>query len=348
VLGVGGTSLTANPVTGAYLSETAWNTPAGGKGGQSQASGGGFSHLFARPAYQDGVPGIGTWRGVPDVAADASPVTNMAVARCAPGGTCMLTPASGTSAGGPFWAGLIALADQEAGHPLGFVNPAIYRIARGPLYHKAFHDITTGTNTMTLTSPPVAITGYRAGTGWDPVTGWGTPTPRSSSPARPLSGHPGGVGWTDRVGRFGYTSNSGRRARMDPIALIMAALAAGACAGAIDSLKDNAEDAAKAAYRKLRGLARKRVAGRPDGELALDRYEAAPQKWEAVLADELTESDAGSDQELIRAAQQLMALLDTAGSRTGKYVVSISGSRGVQVGDHNLQTNTFGPPPSSH
>jgi hypothetical protein len=39
---------------------------------------------------------------------------------------------------GPLWAGLIALADQEAGHPLGFVNPAIYRIARSALYQKAF------------------------------------------------------------------------------------------------------------------------------------------------------------------------------------------------------------------
>jgi subtilase family serine protease len=57
------------------------------------------------------VPGIGAMRGVPDVAADASTFTNMAIARSAPGGTCMLTPASGTSAGAPFWAGLIALAD---------------------------------------------------------------------------------------------------------------------------------------------------------------------------------------------------------------------------------------------
>jgi subtilase family serine protease len=73
--------------------------------------------------------------------------------------------------------GLIALADQEAGHSLGFVNPAIYRIARGPLYHKAFHDVTTGNNTVVLTSaaPPVTITGCQAGPGWDPVTGWGTP-----------------------------------------------------------------------------------------------------------------------------------------------------------------------------
>ena len=175
VLAAGGTSLTANPVTGAYISETAWNTP--GLPPQPGASGGGFSRLFARPAYQDGVPGTGATRGVPDVAADASGATGMALAFSAPGGSYELVGAGGTSAAAPFWAGLIALADQEAGHPLGFVNPAIYQIARGPLYHKAFHDITTGNNTVTLTStsPPVTITGYQAGPGWDPVTGWGTP-----------------------------------------------------------------------------------------------------------------------------------------------------------------------------
>ena len=79
----------------------------------------------------------------------------------------------GTSAAAPFWAGLIALADQEAGHPLGFVNPAIYQIARGPQYHQAFHDITTGNNTVVVNGD--TITGYQAGPGWDPVTGWGTP-----------------------------------------------------------------------------------------------------------------------------------------------------------------------------
>jgi subtilase family serine protease len=177
VLGVGGTSLTANPVTGAYISETAWNTLPGlpQAGGNSDGSGGGFSHWFARPAYQDGVPGIGAGRGVPDVAADASGTTGMAVAFSGSGRSYELIGAGGTSAGAPFWAGLIALADQEAGHPLGFVNPAIYRIARGPLYHKAFHDVTTGNNTTVLTSRLVTITGYQAGPGWDPVTGWGTP-----------------------------------------------------------------------------------------------------------------------------------------------------------------------------
>ncbi len=58
VLSVGGTTLHASHTTGAYLSETAWGLPYGTPGTWVQASGGGFSHLFTRPAYQDGVPGI--------------------------------------------------------------------------------------------------------------------------------------------------------------------------------------------------------------------------------------------------------------------------------------------------
>ena len=155
VLGVGGTSLTVSP-SGAYVSETAFDT------------GGGFSHLYARPAYQDGVPGISTMRGVPDVAADADqpgPPTVFA------GGSVVTN--LGTSNSAPLWGGLIALADQYAHHDLGFVNPAIYRIGRGTSYHKAFHDITTGSNYVTIGSATAA--GYQAGPGWDPVTGWGSP-----------------------------------------------------------------------------------------------------------------------------------------------------------------------------
>jgi subtilase family serine protease len=168
-LAVGGTDLTANPVTGAYISQTAWNTPVHGQPG---ASGGGFSHLFTRPAYQNGVPGIGATRGVPDVAADADPDTGMAMAVSEGGQRYILASTSGTSAAAPFWAGLIVLADQKAGHPLGFVNPAIYQIARGPR-QKAFHDVTTGNNTVVVNG--ITITGYQAGPGWNPVTGWGTP-----------------------------------------------------------------------------------------------------------------------------------------------------------------------------
>jgi subtilase family serine protease len=171
VLAVGGTTLTANPA-GAYISETAWNTSASFSQPGS-ASGGGFSHLYARPAYQDGVPGIGAMRGVPDVAGDADAADGAPLVY-ADGSTPFIAPASGTEAAAPLWAGLIALADQYAHHDLGFVNPAIYRIARSSSYHQAFHDITTGNNIMTMPYP-IGTVGYQAAPGWDPATGWGSP-----------------------------------------------------------------------------------------------------------------------------------------------------------------------------
>ena len=65
------------------------------------------------------------------------------------------------------------MADQYAGHDLGFVNPALYCIGRSPAYRQAFHDISTGNNSVTVA--PNTIAGYAAGPGWDPVTGWGSP-----------------------------------------------------------------------------------------------------------------------------------------------------------------------------
>jgi kumamolisin len=65
VLSAGGTALTASPA-GAWISETAWGLASGNPGnagGSFQASGGGFSRLFARPSYQAGVPGTGATRG---------------------------------------------------------------------------------------------------------------------------------------------------------------------------------------------------------------------------------------------------------------------------------------------
>jgi subtilase family serine protease len=171
VLAVGGTALDADRSTGVYRGETAWHTPPGTAG--PQTSGGGFSHLFPRPAYQNGVTRIGATRGVPDVAADAADSTGMTLAVSAENGKDYFYPAAGTSAAAPLWAALIALANQYSGRHLGFVNPAIYRITRGASYHQAFHDITTGNSTITF--PQGTITGYQASPGWDPVTGWGSP-----------------------------------------------------------------------------------------------------------------------------------------------------------------------------
>lgn len=128
---------------------------------------------------------------------------------------------------------------------------------------------------------------------------------------------------------------------MDPVTLIVTALAAGAAS----AVQDGASAAVKGAYVRLRDAVRERLAGRADGELVLARHEADPQIWQAPLAAELIQAGAGEDTRLAAAAQALMELADTAGARSGKYPVTISGSRGVQVGDQNTQTNTFGSGP---
>jgi subtilase family serine protease len=166
VLSVGATTLSANPNTGVYKSEIAWNNPNFG------ASGGGFSSAFARPSYQDGVSGIGAHRGVPDVAGDGGDSTGLALVNQLPSGPVMET-AAGTSAGAPFWAGLVALADQYAGRDLGSIDPSVYRIAKSVRFHSAFHDIVKGDNTVVAAGEQVK--GYHAGPGWSAVTGWGTP-----------------------------------------------------------------------------------------------------------------------------------------------------------------------------
>jgi subtilase family serine protease len=162
VLGVGGTELDVAIPAGTYQGEMAWN-------GGSDGSAGGFSRLFSRPAYQDGLARAGATRGVPDVAANAFGDTAMALEYS----DGELRAATGTSASTPLWAGVIALADQQAGRHLGFVNPAIYAIARSPACHRAFHDVVTGDNSVLW--PTGVFPGYAAGPGWDPVTGWGSP-----------------------------------------------------------------------------------------------------------------------------------------------------------------------------
>ena len=174
VLSAGGTTLEASHTTGAWIGETTWGLPDGTTGTGFQASGGGFSYLFSRPSYQNSVAGIGAYRGLPDVAADANPNTGFPVVTGVTGGRTEISVHGGTSASAPTWAGIIALADQYAGRHLGFVNPAIYQIGRSSQYREAFHDITVGP-ANTAVFPHGIITGYQAGPGWDPVTGWGSP-----------------------------------------------------------------------------------------------------------------------------------------------------------------------------
>jgi subtilase family serine protease len=103
----------------------------------------------------------------------------------------VLAGTSGTSAAAPLWAAVIALAGQYAGRPLGFVNPAIYRIGRSPASRKAFHDITTGTNTVQYPPLAITITGYHAAPGWNAATGWGSPDAQALVPLLARSASPG-------------------------------------------------------------------------------------------------------------------------------------------------------------
>ncbi len=160
VTGVGGTTLQPE---GTGFQETAWS-----------GSGGGFSSFFATPSYQQTLPAsvqnlLNQRRGVPDVAGDADPNTGLAI--YIPGGW---TLGGGTSASAPLWAAFIAIADQMAGHHLGFINPALYKLASTSAYTKDFHDITAGNNSV-VDNGRVQVQGYPAVRGWDPVTGLGTP-----------------------------------------------------------------------------------------------------------------------------------------------------------------------------
>jgi len=199
VTGVGGTYLCTNPNTGIGVDSTSPPANCQQNPGVREVgwidSGGGFSHVFARPSYQDTLPAgstpIGAMRGVPDVAFQASSRTGTLVYDTAPGDaqSGLICPSGnpcsagwyvvgGTSCSSPQFAGLVAIADQIAGHGLGQINPTLYKLANGPDYSTYFYDVTTGNN---QTDP--SVPGYPATTGWDPITGLGTPNAANLVPA---------------------------------------------------------------------------------------------------------------------------------------------------------------------
>jgi hypothetical protein len=155
VVAVGGTTLTINS-DGSYGGETGWS-----------GSGGGISQYESQPAYQKGkVNGISSsYRTIPDVAMDADPNSGVLVVDTfytPPGWELEL---GGTSLACPMWAGLISIANQgRALHGLGSLDGPSQTLAL--LYNLPatdFHDITSGYN------------GFYAGTGYDLVTGIGSP-----------------------------------------------------------------------------------------------------------------------------------------------------------------------------
>jgi subtilase family serine protease len=192
VTGVGGTTLNADPVTGSYIGETAWTEPLFGCNfpavdfNDINCSGGGFSTLYARPAWQKQLVKGGGGRGVPDVAYDAGVnggvlthigflLTLFGYGQDDP----LYFTFGGTSAGSPQWAGLAADADQMAKRDLGNIDDNLYKLGAHPHGAAPFHDVTTGNNDVA----EIGGQGYNAGPGWDAVTGLGTPNAAALLPA---------------------------------------------------------------------------------------------------------------------------------------------------------------------
>jgi roadblock/LC7 domain-containing protein len=128
---------------------------------------------------------------------------------------------------------------------------------------------------------------------------------------------------------------------MEPIALIVTALAAGASSGVIEGLAGTVKENANAAFAKLLKLTRRRFKGNASAEVILSEHQNDPAAYEAPLAKKLAGAGAADDTELLAAAMALMELLDQSGANSGKYNVTIKGSKGVQVGDGNSQFNKF-------
>jgi subtilase family serine protease len=161
VVSVGGTDLITASAAGPWQSETAWVD-----------SGGGISpDSIGIPAWQQlsGVinssnRGSTTLRNGPDVSANA----NFTFYTCADQTSCLANEYGGTSFAAPMWAGYIALVNQQLAKngqaPVGFLNPTIYAQNVTSSYASNFHDITSGTSGS-----------YSAVTGYDLVTGWGSP-----------------------------------------------------------------------------------------------------------------------------------------------------------------------------
>jgi len=186
VTAVGGTYLCTDTTTGTTVDSTPPSGSCPSFPGEREvgwiAGGGGYSILFPRPDYQNTLPPGSTFvgssagapgpnsnmRGIPDIAYQASSRTGVLVYDAGEGGWFVV---GGTSCGSPQWAGLVAMADQIKGSDVGFINPALYSIANNPAQYAAdFHDITTGNNQLDSSIP-----GYSASTGWDAVTGLGSP-----------------------------------------------------------------------------------------------------------------------------------------------------------------------------
>jgi subtilase family serine protease len=184
VTGVGGTQLHLNAAGQHTAPDNAWNDTYnkatqeyifGNAGPNPLAGGGGKSIIFGRPWYQNGVAStVGNSRGVPDISMSAACNGAVDTYQSFGGQTPGWYPVCGTSEATPLFAGIVALADQVAGHRLGLINPYLYAMSAARA--SGIVDITKGNNTVSFTQNNhlYTVNGFSAVPGYDLASGVGT------------------------------------------------------------------------------------------------------------------------------------------------------------------------------
>jgi subtilase family serine protease len=178
VTSVGGTQLHLDANGNRTAPDNVWNDTQ--LLGSPAASGGGLSSVFSRPSYQDGVARVvGGARGTPDVSLSAAVNggANVYIGFSAPGQPAGWYIVGGTSEATPEFSGIVAIADQAAGHPLGLLGPSLYALGdNGP---SGINDVIGGNTTVTFTNPDnnqtYTVPGFSAAPSYDLATGLGTP-----------------------------------------------------------------------------------------------------------------------------------------------------------------------------
>jgi subtilase family serine protease len=198
VTAVGGTALGVSQANTRSI-ETGWGTSnyncdtttlACTRTGWLYGAGGGVSRIFAKPSYQSSLNVSG--RSVPDVGALGDPQTGLLIGQTQSfpdGNHYDEFRIGGTSLSSPIFAGIMALADQAAGHPHGFANPLFYAhasdfydvlsvktaVARRNFNNSVDAGAGTADRLRTFDDYSGSPTQH-TGPGWDNVTGLGTPT----------------------------------------------------------------------------------------------------------------------------------------------------------------------------
>jgi subtilase family serine protease len=188
VTGVGGTQLhldgQGNPTKPATVWNDTYNAAAnligtGSTADSPSAGGGGKSILFSRPSYQNGVANVvGDARGVPDISMSGACNGSVDVYSSYPGEPAGWSQECGTSEATPEFAGIVALAAQYAGHSLGLINPALYKMSANRAEYPGLVPVTSGNNTVTFNQNGkwYTVKGYSANPngGYSLATGVGT------------------------------------------------------------------------------------------------------------------------------------------------------------------------------